>query len=233
MPSDDTKFQVLNDHYKDSLNYVQLYINRREWFFAAVIVVVIVMLFQISAPKSASQVISQAINKQFGIQDAVDISFVGSVTWFLLLGFTVKYLQAVVTVEKQYKYIHQIEEMLSHQYRDRAFTREGKFYLSKYPRFSDWMDILYRRVFPSILVGVALWKIRGEWVNGMSMATIFDSVILALLLVSVVLYMELVPIVRTINTKNATSLLVRGIGLVQRVMPFSREPKQSDIEAPR
>ncbi|MCL4535293.1 MAG: hypothetical protein M1401_13570 [Chloroflexi bacterium] len=229
MPSDDIKLQVLNDHYKDTFVYIQAYIRQREWFFSAVLLVVVVMLFQIAAPNTSGPTISQGVSKILGFQGNLDVTFLTSVIWFLLLAFVFRYLQVTVNLERQYGYIHQVEEILSYFYNGETFTREGKFYLERYPLFSDWAHILYQRVFPALLLGVGVAKLVSEWpgflwsgnLADVAWGFVFDALMYLLIVVSVLLYMEIIPIKRTVELRRALSVAFL-IGLLQRIMPFSR-----------
>lgn len=233
MLSEDTKLQALNDHYKDTFAYIQGYIRQREWFFAAILVVVVVMLFQIAAPNTSADTISQGVGKLLGLQGKIDVTFLTSVIWFLLLAFVFRYLQVTIHIERQYSYIHKIEEILSYHYNGEAFTREGKSYLERYPLFSAWAHILYQRVFPILLLGVGAFKLSSEW-SGLSwtgnLADVpwgfaFDVFFYLVIVISIVLYMELMPVKRTIELRRTLSVAYL-IGILQRVMPFSREGRK-------
>ena len=96
------------------------------------------------------------------MKSPIDITFIGSIIWFGLLSLVVRYFQTVVHIERQYKYIHQIEEQLSAEYANKVFTREGKSYLNDYPLFSSWAWILYTIVFPALLIVLVIAKVVGE-----------------------------------------------------------------------
>ena len=64
-----------------------------------------------------------------------------------------KHFQIVVLIERQYAYLHKLEnELTIHFSSGIPFTREGKSYLTHYPKLSDWADILYVWVFPVLLL---------------------------------------------------------------------------------
>ncbi len=88
-------------------------------------------------------------------------------------------LQTVVFIERQYKYIHQTEEHLNNLLGEEIVAREGKYYLSKYPLFSDWAWTSYTIIFPSLLIMISLYKILEEWgpfVYWPSLGVLFDSI---------------------------------------------------------
>ncbi len=208
--------------------------RQRDWFFSAIFVVVIVMLFQIAAPSTSGDAISQWVSKLLGLQGNLDITFVTSVIWFLLLGFVFRYLQVTIHIERQYTYMHRMEDILSSHYNGETFTREGKSYLERYPLFSDWAHILYRRVFPILLVAVGAAKLASEWPGFawpgvVAWGFIFDVLMYVFIVISIALYMEVLPIVRTIDVRRAPPAGF-VIGIFQRIVPSSRPRRPKDPE---
>ncbi len=77
------------------------------------------MLFQLYTPQEAVYVISQFISNTLNISTQINLLFIQSIIWFGLLATTLKYFQSVVFIERQYNYIHQLEEQLSKEYEKR------------------------------------------------------------------------------------------------------------------
>lgn len=156
------KMQLLHDHYKDTFFFIQEYLKLRDRLFLFILIVVTFMLFQLYSPASAGEAVSHFITSKLDLKSPINITFIGSIIWFGLLSLVVRYFQTVVHIERQYKYIHQIEEQLSAEYANKVFTREGKSYLNDYPLFSSWAWILYTIVFPALLIVLVIAKIVGE-----------------------------------------------------------------------
>ncbi|MCX6717534.1 MAG: hypothetical protein NTU76_02570 [Candidatus Taylorbacteria bacterium] len=133
------------------------------------------------------------MNFKFGITLKLDFSVIGSIVWFLLLIFTLRYFQINVFIERQYSYVHKIEGILNGEIGKEIITREGKSYLSDYPIFSDWMCLLYTLIFPLLLILTATAKIIGELLNismyGWSLNSGLNFGVFILLLISIVLYL--------------------------------------------
>lgn len=195
MPSDDTKFHILHQHYQDTLAAHQQHISARDRFFFLVLATVGIMLFQMAFPQAASNAFAQFIAKKFEIGQEINTSFVSALIWFFLLALTIRYFQIVVNIERQYGYIHHLESLLSKHYDGKAFTREGKHYLSKYPSFSNWAHCLYTWVFPLLLIVLASAKLWSELrTSGCPPPFSFwiDTVIGFSVIISAVLYMRLI-----------------------------------------
>lgn len=145
------KLLLLHEHYKETFNNIQDYLKLRDRLFAYVLLIVTLMLFQMYSPSGSTGAISELLTKKLELKTLIDISFLSSIIWFALLSLVVRYYQTVVYIERQYNYIHTIEDQLSPEYDRKAFTREGDSYLKNYPLFSSWTWILYTIVFPTLL----------------------------------------------------------------------------------
>ena len=158
--SSDIKFQTLYEHYKDTFLNIKESIKLRDKLVALVLFVLALMVLYPFWPADAITAFSQITAQKIGIAINVDGSFLGSIIWFALLATIVRYTQVVIYIERQYAYIHHIEEELQKNYNSEIiFTREGKSYLNKYPLFSDWVCLLYTTIFPLILISVVLYML--------------------------------------------------------------------------
>jgi len=191
--SSDIKFQTLHEHYKDTFSNIKESIKLRDKLVALVLFVLALVVLYTFWPADAITAFSQITVQKIGIAINVDGSFLGSIIWFALLATIVRYTQVVIYIERQYAYIHHIEEELQKNYDSEIiFTREGKSYLNKYPLFSDWVCLLYTTIFPLILISVVLAKITTEWVDSayrFSFPLLLNSALAISILISVVLYM--------------------------------------------
>jgi len=161
-PSEDKKFELLYSHYDDTYSGIRSSATSRDRFFVGILVLLATMSFQIALPTASGNAIAEFVRRRLDIQSALSISFLGSVIWAALLFFVVRYYQLAVGLERQYHYIHALEDDLSASYSGVPFTREGRFYLNPYPMFSRWIARLYTWVFPLGLVLAITLKIIGE-----------------------------------------------------------------------
>lgn len=184
---------TLYDHYKDSCAIVKESIKRRDSLMILVIVTLGFFSLQGLFPDTSNILLRDFINFKFGIDLNLNISIIGNVVWFLLLTFTLRYFQAAVFIERQYPYIHKLEERLNKEFNEEIITRESGTYLSNYPLFSDLMWILYTLIFPLILISVATSKIISEQksicTNGWSLSIIFNFTIFIILATSIIFYL--------------------------------------------
>ena len=193
MSLDDAKLDVLAGHYSETSELIQVSLKKRDRLFAGVLLILFVMLFQLYAPSESTAFFSELMAEKMGASEGINFIYIQSAIWFVLLAVTIKYFQTVVFGERQYDYIHSLEETISAEYGGQAFTREGSSYLEDYPAFSKWTSFLYTVLFPAILVIVSAAKIVNEFrVFGRSELLVwFNALMFLFLLISVGLYIKM------------------------------------------
>lgn len=150
---EEVKFNNLCSHYKDTFDIHQASIKQRDTLFYGLLIILAVFTLQLSSTEVVVSVVNDYVNKTTGIKLGKSADFISTLLWLLLLGFTTRYYQVVLEIERQYGYLHALEEKLNGYYPEsKAFTREGKSYLSKYPLFSNWIWLLYTVFFPSLII---------------------------------------------------------------------------------
>ena len=148
---DEAKFNNLCAHYKDTYEIHLSSIKQRDTLFYALLVILALFSLQVTSTELVNSALSGFINKQLDISIDKNSNLLGTLLWLLLFGFSSRYYQTVIQIERQYDYIHHLEELISKRYPNtRAFTREGKSYLDEYPIFSNWIWLLYTLAFPLI-----------------------------------------------------------------------------------
>lgn len=190
--SSDTKFTALHEHYNGTFTNIKESIKLRDRLTALILLMLVLVVSYTFWPADSVTALSQISTQKLGLAISVDDGFLGSIIWFALLATVVRYTQVVVYIERQYSYIHRLEEVLHSHFGDGvAFTREGKSYLKKYPKFSDWIWVLYMIIFPSLLAIVVFAKVISERANAfpvISVPLIVNTAIALCILVSIFLY---------------------------------------------
>jgi ABC-type multidrug transport system fused ATPase/permease subunit len=191
-PSEDAKFEAIYNHYVDSVGVVRSQTAQRDRLLAITILILAVMSFQIFLPQESGSILSEFVQKKLDVDQGINLAFLGTVLWFALLSTTLRYFQTVVYIERQYAYIHQVEEQISEHFPRPLFTREGHSYLQNYPLFANWAWSLYTIAFPLGLVLAVVWKLIGEITTTPRIswpALIADFSLCVMILISTSLYM--------------------------------------------
>ncbi len=163
----EAKFNNLCSHYKDTFDIHRASIKQRDTLFYGLLIILAVFTLQLSSTEMVVSVVSDYLNKTTGIKLGKSADFISTLLWLLLLGFTTRYFQVVLEIERQYGYLHALEKELNGFYSEsKAFTREGKSYLSKYPLFSNWVWLLYTVFFPCLIIFSVIMRINSE-IEGM------------------------------------------------------------------
>lgn len=159
----EAKFNNLCSHYKDTYDIHLSSIKQRDMLFYALLLISALFSLQTVSSDFTNGIITDFLSKQVGISIDKKSNLLSSVLWFLLFGTSIKYYQVVILIEKQYSYIHGLEEILSVYYENTiAFTREGKSYLNGYSILSNWAYITYTLIFPILIIYCIWLKITGE-----------------------------------------------------------------------
>jgi len=190
--SDDAKLEALTDHYKDTFHYVREYVAIRDRLFLLVLVLLGLQFFQISSPDTSSTAIVDFFKNHLGFQISADKHSLNAILWFALLSVVVRYFQANVYINRQYKYLHVLEDKFTRLFGEKTIIREGKHYLSAYPLFSDWTNCLYTWVFPVLLLLTGGFKIYSDWPgnNDAGMAYVVSCIFYLMIVISTVLHMN-------------------------------------------
>lgn len=131
---------VLYDHYKDTVAEKNASANNRNRYFILTVVGTCVLCMYAYDPLLLSAA-AQSWLSQYGIKASVSGSVLLSSLWVFVLYSFVRYLQAVVTVERLYLYLRKIESQLL------DVCREGEDYDSLWNGLSQTIDFLYKRIF--------------------------------------------------------------------------------------
>ena len=150
---EETKLNNLCSHYKDSVDIHRATIKQRDTLFYSLLVILSIFTLQLSSADTVATIVNEYVAKVSGIKIGNNVDFVSTLMWLILLGFSTRYFQVVLLIERQYRYMHTLEDQINDYYPDSlAFTREGKSYLGKYPLFSKWVWLLYTLFFPFLII---------------------------------------------------------------------------------
>lgn len=190
---DDTRIQILHEHYRDTFINIRDSIKLRDRLTMLVIFVLALLVFCAFWPADAIIAFSQMTLQKIGAAININAIFLGNIIWFALLAAVIRYLQVVVYIERQYAYIYNLEKELNKNYTGEIlFTRESKSYLNKYPAFSNWTCFLYTKIFPFILACVVILKGISEWINYSCnfFPILLNNIMVVSIVISIVLYMR-------------------------------------------
>lgn len=104
------KDEIIYDHYKDSFSIQQGYMAKRDRLTIYILLCFVAFAFVITNPDTLSKIINSYICKALSLKEGVfDFAIVNTGIIYLLLWFILQYYQICLTIEGQYKYIHNLE----------------------------------------------------------------------------------------------------------------------------
>jgi hypothetical protein len=189
---EEAKFNNLCSHYKDSFDVHRSTIKQRDTLFYSLLTILAIFTLQMSSADMVASMLNEYVDKLIGVKLGNNLDFMITLMWLLLFGFSTKYFQIVLEIERQYNYLHVLEKQLNSYYlTSKAFTREGDAYLNKYPIFSNWIWLLFTLFFPSLILFSAITKINSEIVtmNSIQLNQIIDFSCYLMIGTSSILYM--------------------------------------------
>jgi len=201
---DNVKLEVLHDHYKESFLYIREREKQRDRVFMFVIALIGALFLEIQYSDVFSNILGN-IKLEFVELDIsiMPISIFISATWTYLFVIVLKYCQSSILIERQYEYLHHIENKISQLFGDQnLYCREGKAYLNRYPLFSNLVWIFYILLFPIIVIlSVGLIIYLEEYkIKAPSYNLIYDSILTIGIVASFILY-RLYPLAKGILLK--------------------------------
>jgi len=204
---EDAQREILHDHYKETFQYIRERERLRDWLFLILIGLYAVHAVQIQYPRKFDGSVETI--SLLGIQ--VDVSSLPlaallSATWVFVLAVTLRYCQTSITIERQYDYLHKLEDTLSPEFGGELYRREGREYDDQYPSFSSWAWRFYTVVLPVIAIaatGVLIY----EEITGLEHSVlnkVLDGGIAFYIALSFFLY-RIVPLLKEVHKKLSAS----------------------------
>ncbi len=190
---------IVHDHYKETFALIRQTERLRDRSFGFLILLFGVLVLEVYYPAQAGA--SIGVVHLFGTDiDIKQLPFALLIdaTWVFALTIALGYCRTAAHVERQYPYLHHLEDWMSSALRDDTlYRREGGVYLGNYPPFLTWAWFSYVIVFPLVVILGCAVLVSHEW-TALTYSTphkLFDSVIALLIVASFGVY-AVVPRIR-------------------------------------
>jgi hypothetical protein len=161
----DKQLEILHDHYKETFARLREVESSRDRLFLWVIGLFALLSVEIGYPAAIGGALGKLniAGGELNLQ-ALPLPALLNVTWVLTLAMGLRYCQTSVLVNRQYPYLHSLEETISPELGGGdLYQREGKVYLREYPLLLDVAWFAYGILFPLIVMfatfGLAIWEL--------------------------------------------------------------------------
>ena len=146
-----------------------------------------VLLLYSVIPNTIESATSEYIKSNIG-NFHFDFKYINTILLFLFLWVWMQYCQIVLTIESLYGYIHKLEQRMS-QY-EPEIDRESKSYLSNYPWLKDFVNFLFKALFPLIVICTSVVKFLQEIHNVEIYNVSIDILFMVLVVIVSLLYIS-------------------------------------------
>ena len=182
------ELEILYDHYKDTYELSKKEQKVRNKNYIILCLLEALSFLVLFNAEKAYSVFQYIINIKVENPMELGDSILRPLLWTLVLYVSIRYCQNTIYVERQYKYIHKLEEKISATIKD--FNREGFNYLSNRPLVLKFIHIFYTWISPSLFIAINSIRLLMEIKNlGWGTYLLFDGSIYILIIILSVSYM--------------------------------------------
>lgn len=160
----DKQLDILNDHYKDTFTRLRESEQTRDRLFLWLIGLIVLLILEIGYPVAVGGALGKVkfADAEVNLQ-ALPLAALLNATWILTLLIGLQYCQATVRVNRQYPYLHSLEDTVSPSLGGGdTYQREGRVYLRDYPLLLDVAWFVYSIFFPFAVICSTIWLIHSE-----------------------------------------------------------------------
>lgn len=203
--SNELKYSTLYDHYKESVAYLKNDLVKRDKITVGLLLLFAVYFVIEISPRDSVVLANKYITLQLGINLNINYKILATTILLLLLLLIVRYFQMCLNIEKQYSYIHDIENKINSMASGKLITREGYSYLKEYPLLLAVIHRIYNFFLPVIIIIVMNFKGYELFQNSLDRSSVINIIIIFLIIICTILYLLFVyrevKFVKYINPK--------------------------------
>lgn len=183
--------EILHDHHKDTFQRIRDIEQTRDRLFLWMIGLFVLLFIEIVYPTQFTETVDSA-STAIGEIDVsrLPLDAIVTATWILTLWTALRYCQNITLIERQYTYLHSLEDVIADDINiEPIYRRESKVYLDQYPSILDmaWYFYIYFIPITLILATIQLlslmWKSNDDISPHRILNTIIGVLIVCLLFV--------------------------------------------------
>ncbi len=183
--------EILYDHYKESNQLSQNAQKQRSRYFCGICILEIINIVFLLYPSETIDLITKWLDKKYSIVFPPTVLIIQGILWLFIIYFTVLYFQKNIYIERQYKYLSELEIEISKKINLECFCREGKNYNENYPLVLTVIDRFYKWGIPITIIIINTIKIIFEYIKMSNLLiTLFDTLCYIFVLVLTILYIK-------------------------------------------
>lgn len=145
----ENKINLLYDHYKECVVNQKNNCKSRDKLFLYLLILLGILFLEFYDPTLTFNLAKDLLKDKTHF--IISYQYFSIFLMFLLLTLGLRYFQICITIERDYFYIHEVEKKIN-LLSPNLISKEGVSYLYDYPIFSNFMDIVYKLLFPVIFL---------------------------------------------------------------------------------
>ena len=190
------KNELLYDHFKETYSLNLETRKRRDTSFVMLCIGITLLFCFFLDPVGVFESIYEMIKEYFSLELPFKSTIIQSFVWVMVLYFFIRYFQASIYIERQYKYLEGLENTISQNY-EIKFDRESKSYEDNYPIILEIIHLIYIWVFPILSILIIILKIYFEFININNLVSLIFDIIIAIMIIGLnVCYLFFISIKR-------------------------------------
>lgn len=161
----DKILDIYYDHYKESNTLNNAVQSRRNRGFIFLCILEAVSFMMTRNPEFICGLLNDAVAQKLEMTIKISTGIIQTLIWILIAYALVRYVQDVFYIERQYRYIDELEMEISKklgEVNEEIFGREGKSYLKDYPIVLNLIDLFYKMLAPILFTAINVVHITEE-----------------------------------------------------------------------
>lgn len=189
----EAELDIYYDHYKDTVAHLKEHGKQRNRYFTYLIILMALVFLNSTLPNDFNLLANAIVEDKTGITTFKNLKLLDSVLLFSLLIVLVRYYQSNLLIERQYEYVHGMEDKLNTSMTNFKILREGKAYLTGYPIYGKIVHRIYTIGIPVLLIVLLVVKWTENWAREEYKAWIsyfsFNTIVIATTIVLTLFYL--------------------------------------------
>lgn len=156
--------EIIYDHYKETFSLSKEAQARRNKNFVILCVLEALSFLILIKPEKAFEIIADGINSELDLTLSLGNSIIQTLIWILIAYVSIRYVQDMMYIERQYGYMDKLEKKISASidYHN-LFSREGDHYKESYPMVLNFIDLFYKMLMPILFIIINSVHIHREY----------------------------------------------------------------------
>ena len=159
----DKILETYYDHYKETFTLSKEAQVRRNKSFAILCVLEALSFLMLRNLNLICGLLNDVAKKNLETTIIVSNGILQTLIWILIAYVLIRYVQDVLYVERQYKYLDKLEIKITGLLGDDIFSREGNNYLKDYPLVLNFVALFYNFFSPVLFTVINIAHIVVEW----------------------------------------------------------------------